>query len=307
MSVLVFGGSGLVGTALKNLKPNWTYLSSKDGDLRNMRKCIKLFDKYKPDKVIFLAAIVGGLYKNLNANYEMYIDNMKMQMNIIECCNRYNINEGIFCLSTCIFPNKVEYPIKEESLHNGEPHSSNYGYAYAKRNMEIMVRLLNQKNDSKFKCITPTNIYGENDNFNLQNAHVIPALIHKAYLANKNKEKFVLKGTGNALRQFVYSMDIARIIVELLNNPFIDEHNFIITPKEEISIKKIAVMIAKNFNINPEDIVYDKKYSDGQYKKTCSNSRLLNILPNFEFTLLEDGLERTIDWFKKYYNYGLRK
>lgn len=306
MTILVFGGSGLVGTALKKLHPEWTYLSSKDGDLRNMRKCNKIFEKYKPEKIVFLAAIVGGLYRNLNANYDMYIDNMKMQMNIIECCNHYNIMEGVFCLSTCIFPNKVNYPIKEEYLHNGAPHSSNYGYAYAKRNMEVMVRLLNEKNGGGFKCITPTNIYGENDNFSLKNGHVIPALIHKAFLANKEKRKFILKGTGKALRQFVYSIDVARVIADLISNPFVDETNFIISPKQEVSIKDLAILIAKNFNMTEDDIIFDDSYSDGQYKKTCDNSRLLQLYNNFKFTPLEDGLERTIDWFKKHYP-GLRK
>ena len=301
MTTLVFGGSGLVGTALKNVKPNWTYLSSRDGDLRNMRKCVKLFEKYKPKQVIFLAAIVGGLYKNLEYNYEMYIDNMKMQMNIIECCNHFNIDDAIFCLSTCIFPDKVSYPIKEEYLHNGEPHSSNYGYAYAKRNMEVMVRLSNQKYKTNYKCITPTNIYGENDNFHLEDAHVIPALIHKAYLSNKNKEPFVLRGYGTALRQFVYSGDVAKIIVNLIGNSNIDQNNFILSPKEEISIKDIAIMIVKNFNMTEKNIIYDTSYSDGQYKKTCDNSRLTKTFSNFKFTLLEDGLERTIDWFKKHY------
>ena len=138
MTIVVFGGTGLVGSALKKIQSNWTYLGSKDGDLRNLRKCVKLFEKYKPTKVVFLAAIVGGLYKNLDANYDMYMDNMKMQMNIIECCNQYKIKQAIFCLSTCIFPDKVQYPIKEEYLHNGEPHPSNYGYAFAKRNLDIM-------------------------------------------------------------------------------------------------------------------------------------------------------------------------
>jgi len=294
---LVFGGSGLVGNALKNIRSDWTYLGSKDGDLRIMKNCETIFEKYEPTQIIFLAAIVGGLYKNLDTNYEMYIDNMKMQMNIIECCNKYKVKEGIFCLSTCIFPDKVLYPIKEEYLHNGEPHSSNYGYAFAKRNMDIMCRLSNARYKSNFRCIVPTNIYGEFDNFNLNNGHVIPSLIHKAYLAKKNNEAFVLRGSGKALRQFIYSGDVAKIIILLLRNRFLNYQNIILSPKKEVSIGEIGNIIAKNFEI--EKVEYDDSYSDGQYKKTCDNSRLLEM--KIELTSLEDGLEDTIVWFKNNY------
>ena len=264
-----------------------------------MRNCEKIFKKYQPTKVVFLAALVGGLYKNLDANYEMYMDNMKMQMNIIECCNKYNVKEGVFCLSTCIFPDKVSYPIKEEYLHNGEPHSSNYGYAFAKRNMDIMCRLSNERFGSKFCCIVPTNIYGENDNFNLENSHVIPGLIHKAYLAKENNEEFVLRGTGKALRQFIYSGDVAQIITQILTNPFLEcNGNIIISPKQEVSIKKVGKIIGKCFEL--DKIKTDTTYSDGQYKKTCDNSKLLGII-DIELTSLEDGLEQTIQWFKKNY------
>ena len=298
--VIVFGGTGLVGRSLKYLQPSWIYLGSKDGDLRNMRKCIKIFQKYKPKKVIFLAALVGGLYKNLNANYEMFLDNMKMQMNIIECCNNFNIKDAVFCLSTCVYPNKVSYPIKEEYLHNGPPHSSNYGYAYAKRNLEIMCRLSNERFESNFKCITPTNIYGEYDNFDLKNGHVIPSLIHKAYLAKKNKIDFTILGSGKPLRQFIYSGDVAKVIETLLMNPFIKVDNVIVTLNEEISIKDLGYLIARNFEIPKKNIIFDTSFADGQYKKTCSNEKLLQNV-DINFTPLEDGLENTITWFKKHY------
>ena len=304
MTVIVFGGTGLVGQALKKYQPNWIYLGSKDGDLRNMKECKYIFEKYKPQKIVFLAALVGGLYRNIDENYNMYMDNMKMQINIIECCNKFEVQvkEGIFCLSTCVFPNKIHYPIREEYLHNGEPHPSNYGYAYAKRNMEIMCRLSNERYGSKFQCISPTNIYGEYDNFSLKNGHVIPCLIHKAYLASRDKTNFVILGSGKPLRQFIYSDDIAQIIIILLMNPFLKaQRNLIVTPFEELSIGIIGLMIAKNFKISNDKIKFNTEYTDGQFKKTCSNEKLLEHIGHFEFTLIENGLERTIDWFKKNY------
>ena len=302
MTTLVFGGTGLVGNALKKHKPEWTYLGSSSGNLKNPNECEFIFKHYMNKdegikQIIFLAANVGGLYKNMDNNLDIYMDNMKMQMNIMECCGKFGIEKGLFCLSTCIFPDKIEsYPIKEHMLHNGPPHTSNQGYAYAKRNMEIMCELYNRKfKYSRFICITPTNIYGEHDNFNLTDGHVLPVLIHKAHLASENDgRKFILRGTGSALRQFIYSGDVARLIIKLLElkKPV---SNVILTTDEEVSIKEIAEYIAKVFGL--EDVYYDKKYSDGQHKKTASNELLKTLFPDFEFTPLEKGLEKTIKWF----------
>ena len=306
MTTLVFGGTGLVGTALKKHKPEWTYMGRASGNLLNKEECDFIFKHYmeKDDgikQIIFLAANVGGLYKNMDNNLDIYMDNMKMQMNIVECCKKYAITKGIFCLSTCIFPDKIDnYPITEDMLHNGAPHYSNEGYAIAKRNMEVMCRLLNKKTPSnRFICITPTNIYGENDNFNLSDGHVLPVLIHKAHLASENDgRKFILRGSGKALRQFIYSDDVARLILRLLESKErID--NVILAPDEEKSIKEVAEYIGVNFGI--DQIYYDKKYSDGQYKKTASNEKIKKLFPDFKFTPLEERIKNTIQWFFENY------
>jgi GDP-L-fucose synthase len=303
--VLVFGGTGLIGTALKKIKPKWKYLSSHDGDLRYYENCEKIFKKYKYSKVIFLAANVGGLYKNLDHNYTMFHDNIRMAMNVIHCCNLYNIKDAIFCLSTCIFPDssaniKINELIHENNIHDGEPHHSNYGYAHSKRLIDVMCNLSNETFNSKFCCIIPTNIYGENDNFDLQDSHVIPALIHRAYIASQAKSHFIVKGTGKALRQFLYVDDVADIIAKLLENP-IRPHKIIIAPDEEISIKDLVLLIADEFCISHNNILYDYNKNDGQYKKTCSNELFKSYYSKFQFTELKYGIKHTCDWFKKNY------
>jgi len=304
METIVFGGSGLVGYALKQIKRDWIYLSSKDGDLRNLDTVDKLINKYKPKSVVFLAANVGGLYKNMKEGYKIFMDNLKMEMNIIETCNKYGIKNGVFCLSTCIYPDKTSYPIKEEYIHDGKPHDSNYGYSYAKRNLEVMCRLSNETFGSNFKCIIPTNIYGENDNFSLENGHVLPALIHKAYLVNKKvNETFEIKGDGNVLRQFIYSGDIAKLICKILNLK--KNEKFILSPEKEYLIKDIVKKISTKYNIPNEKIIYTND-STGQYKKTVSNEKIKKYFPDFIFTSLDEGLDKTIYWVNKNYD-NMRK
>ena len=296
---VVFGGTGLIGSALRKIMPSWIYLGSKDCDLVNFPSVVETFKKYKPDEVIFLAANVGGLYKNMAQNYSIYMDNQKMQMNIIEVCNLFGVKNAIFCLSTCIYPSKVKYPIKEDYLHNGAPHDSNYGYSYAKRNMEIMCRMSNETFGSNFKCIVPTNIYGESDNFSIANGHVLPALIHKAYNVSIGEEDILeIRGSGNALRQFIYSGDVAKLICKILRLK--RANTFILAPTDEYLIKDLVSLIGDEFGIHPDKIKYTYE-TDGQYKKTVSNEKLLKLVPSFEFTKLDTGVRNTIRWFKKNY------
>lgn len=296
MTTIVTGGSGMVGRNLQELCPNWIYLSSKDCDLTNETAVKYMFEQYQPDYVIHLAAAVGGLYKNMNDNYEMMNKNLMINSNIIKYCRIFKVKRLIACLSTCIFPNEVQYPITEEQLHNGPPHPSNEGYSYAKRLLEVQCRL----SGIEYVCLVPTNLYGKYDNFNLEDAHVLPNLIHKCYLAKRNNNEFVIKGSGIAQRQFLYALDFAKIIKHVV---FSDETNYsmICTPPEtdEVSIKYCVEQISRFMNY--QNIVYDISYSDGQLKKTVSNKTLLKTIPNFEYTTFSDGLRDTIEWFNKNY------
>ena len=194
------------------------FLSSKDGDLCDLEKTKLLFEKHKPTYVIHLAACVGGLFKNMNEKVKMFENNVLINFNVIKCCHDFKVKKLISCLSTCIFPDNTTYPINEKMLHNGPPHSSNDAYAYAKRMLEIHCKTYQEKYNDNFICVIPTNIYGPNDNFNLQDAHVIPALIHKCFLAKKENKPFIVYGSGKPLRQFIYSEDLADLFMWTLEN-----------------------------------------------------------------------------------------
>jgi GDP-L-fucose synthase len=191
--VMVTGGSGLVGKAIETVvgrdpRPDeeWVYLSSSDGDLRDYQATRAIFLKYKPTHVIHLAAMVGGLFKNLSKKVEFYRENVLINDNVMELCKEFKVVKLVSCLSTCIFPDKTSYPINEEMVHSGPPHSSNIGYAYAKRMIDVLNHCYNEEYGCNFTSIIPTNIYGPHDNFSIEDGHVIPGLIHKCYTAKKN-------------------------------------------------------------------------------------------------------------------------
>ena len=301
MRVLVTGGTGLVGKNLQEVCPSFSYLSSKDCNLLCYQETRDVFGYYRPTHVIHLAAKVGGLYMNLEHNFEMLHDNLLINMNVMKVCKELKVKNFVGCLSTCIFPDKVKYPITEDQLHEGNPHKSNEGYAYGKRMLDVFCRQMNKLDGYTYRCIIPTNIYGRFDNFHLKNSHVIPGLIHKCYLAKKNGTPFKVMGTGKALRQFIYVGDLAKIIKHLVQSYDGPEMNIIcsVSEEEEVSIKSIVEKIAEIMEY--DNIEYDTSYGDGQYKKTVSNDKVKSILPTLKFKGIDYGLNKTIEWFCKNY------
>jgi GDP-L-fucose synthase len=308
MKILVTGGNGLVGSAIKAIsflyeKHDFVFISSKDCDLTNYNETFNLFEKIKPDYVIHLAACVGGLFKNIKQKVNMFETNILINLNVLKCSHEHKVKKVVSCLSTCIFPDNTTYPINESMLHNGPPHFSNDAYAYAKRMLEIQSRAYQEQYGDNFICVIPTNIYGENDNFSLEDGHVIPALIHKCYKAKKEKEHFVVSGSGKPLRQFIYSKDLAKLIIWSLFE-YNEKDSIILSvgEKDEISIKDVATLIAKELNYEYM-MKFDETKPDGQFKKTADNTKLMsyNNLSNFRFIKIEDGLRSTIEWFIKNY------
>ena len=209
--ILVTGGTGLVGSACKKVMPEAHYVGSGDFDLRNYEECVAMFEQVEPDAVLHLAGKVGGLKANTDFPGDFFEDNIYINTNVLKCAKDRGIKNVLSFLSTCIFPAKAEYPLREPQLHKGEPHYSNFAYAYAKRMLEVQGRAYSKQHGLYYKCAIPTNIYGPHDNFNLDDSHVVPALIHKCYLAKKDGTDFVVWGSGKPLREFIYSEDVARL------------------------------------------------------------------------------------------------
>ena len=305
MKILITGSSGLVGMALREFLENKNYTlftpSSQECNLLNFEQTLNYFQIKKPEFVIHLAANVGGLYKNMNDKVGMFEKNMKINMNVLECAYICNVKKVVSCLSTCIFPDKTTYPINEKMLHDGPPHFSNDAYAYAKRMLEIHSKSYNEQFDTNFICVIPTNIYGPHDNYSLENGHVIPSLIHKCYLAKQEQKDFVVRGTGKPLRQFIYSSDLARLLLWVMEE-YEEKESIIlsVSEKDEISIKDIAFEIAKCFHYE-KYLVFNESYSDGQFKKTADNSKLLSYLPDFKFLSIKEGISNSVKWFVNNY------
>lgn len=300
MNILLTGGSGLVGTGFKKISEEFdhsiTYATSKDCDLTDYNQTNDFIKSINPDCVIHLAANVGGLYKNMNFKVDMFEKNITMNFNVLKCCHNNNVSKFVGMLSTCIFPDKTTYPINESMLHDGAPHCSNDAYAYAKRMLDIHCQAYNEQYfDTNYNCIIPTNIYGDNDNYNLEDAHVLPALIHKCYLAKKAGEPFETRGTGKPLRQFIHADDLARTILQLL--PSLNQENVIVSPTEEYSIAQAATYVAQAFDYE-HALTFNSNYSDGQFKKTADNSKLMSMLPETKFKPLVDGIRETVNYFQ---------
>ena len=306
--VIVTGGSGLVGNAIQVKSKlyddfEFIFLSRKDGDLCDLDQTREIFKKHTPCYVIHLAACVGGLYKNVNNKVEMFEKNIAINYNVVKCAYEYNVEKLVACLSTCIFPDKIkEYPIHEDMLHDGAPHNSNYTYAYAKRMLEVHCRSYRENFGKNFICVTPTNIYGPHDNFHLEDAHVLPALIHRCFIAKRDNIDFVVRGSGKAIRQFIFSEDLAENILFIMR--YSDEPNTILSVPEEksISIEKISRIIAREYNYQ-DKLVFDTSYDDGQIIKTVTNQKLQQLYDKHGqqliFTEIESGIKKTIQWFVK--------
>jgi|TARA_X000000950_G_C13910460_1_gene658786 GDP-L-fucose synthase len=289
---LVTGGNGLVGSCFNQ---SYKKVSSKDCDLTSFESTKKLFQKEKPNVVIHTAARVGGLGSNMADKSGYFFDNIRINNNVINNSLTHNVDKLVCFLTTCIFPNDVQYPLKPEYLHDGPPHESNYGYAYAKRMGEIYVRTINEQYNKKYFSVVPTNIFGPNDNFSLVHGHVVPALIHKMYIAQKESLDFTVWGSGKPLREFVLSRDVAKIVESLIDK-YEETDPVIISSSEEISIADLVEMLVDIFNFKGK-VVFDKDKPDGQFRKPTDNSKLKELLPDFKFTPVRQALEETVEWF----------
>lgn len=296
MKTLLTGANGLVGSSL----PTQLNLSSKnDLDLRDRNRVFDYFSEHKPDAVIHAAAKVGGLGANMNFMSDFYSDNILINTNVLDAAQRNGVEQVVSFLSTCIFPDGMQYPLTEDMLHEGPPHASNFGYAYAKRMLEVQSKAISVQHGLGYSCVIPTNIYGPNDNFSLESGHVIPSLIHKCYLAEKYGTDFVVWGSGKPLREFIFSYDVGEL-VEMLMARYRTPYTVILSPSEEVSIGHVAYIIAEAMGFKGK-IVYDTTKSDGQFRKPTCNKKLQSLIPDYEFTPLKEGIEFTVDWFKENY------
>jgi GDP-L-fucose synthase len=288
--LLVTGGKGLVGSAIEA-----EVKLGREFDLVNAQETDQAFKMHNPTHVIHCAGKVGGVGGNMNFKGDYFYDNLMINTNVIEAARKNGVKNLVCFLSTCVFPDKVEYPLTEAKVHLGVPHDSNYPYAYAKRMADIQIRAYREQHNINYTSVIPTNIYGPNDNFSLEHGHVMPMLIHKLYKAKRDGTDFTVWGSGKPLREFIFSKDVARLAEWAVKN-YNETEPIIFGTSEEVSIKDMVDLLIQEFNFKGK-VIFDKDKPEGQFRKPSDNSKLKSYLPDFKFTPFEEGIKETVKWF----------
>ena len=291
MGILVTGGSGLIGTYLKEILPDATYVSSKDFNLINQEEVSLMFKKIKPTTVIHLAALVGGIHHNIQEPVKYFEENILMNTFMLRESFKNNVKHFTGILSSCIYPDEInEFPIKEDKLLIGAPHKDLFSYSYAKRCMAIQIDMYNKKHETKYNYLIPCNLYGEFDKFDPIEGHFVGALIEKLINAKKNLEKTItLFGDGTPFRQFMHAKDVANIIkMMIMNNKY---HNMNIATNENYTIDAIAKIALRACDAEDISIIYDKNKPNGQMRKDIEISKLNKYFPKFLPIKLEEGIK----------------
>ena len=301
MKALVTGASGLLGSEILALSQGSVGLNSRDCDLTESNHAILTLEDDRVDTVIHCAARVGGVKANTDYVADFFDNNVKMNMNVLYACRDKKF-KLVSVLSTCIYPDApyVKYPLTEDQLHMGPPHPSNFGYAYAKRMLEVQSRAYRQQFGCNFISVIPNNLYGINDNYDLNSGHVIPALIrkfHEAMLEGRNE--VIVWGSGRPIREFTFARDAAKIILWLTEN-YDGEEPVNIGNPDWISIEHLSLMIGEEIGFEGH-VKFDSSKPDGQYEKPSSNKKLRSLGWTGEYTPLRDGLRETIKNFITFY------
>lgn len=297
MKVLVTGGQGMVGQAMQATAPGGIeamYASSRDGDLRDASACRALFERVKPSHVVHLAARVGGVWENTRYIGDFFRDNVAINLNVLEAARAAGVTKLVSLLSSCVYPDRISLPLREADLHAGEPHASNFGYAYAKRMLEVQSRAYGAQYGVNFVCLIPNNLYGPHDNFDLESSHVIPAMVRKIHAAKTGSGAAVLWGDGSPLREFTFSNDLGVVLWWALRE--YDGPPMNVGASEEVSIRRAAETICGALGYDPSKLEWDRERPNGQHRKPTDTSRFAGLFRR-PLTDFDDGIAKTVAWY----------
>ena len=303
--IFISGHKGLVGSAILRKLKSLGYkkiitVEKKKVDLRNQSKVFKFLKANKVEAVINAAALVGGILANSKYRANFIYDNLAIQNNIIHGCYINNIKNLIFLGSSCIYPRICRQPIKEKYLLTGELEKSNEPYAIAKIAGIKMCENYNFQYKSNFKCLMPCNIYGPNDNYDLETSHFFPALIKKIYLAKKkNYNNIIVWGTGSPKRELMHVDDLAEACIFFLKKKTRETLINVSTGKE-ITIKRYAIFLKKKMNYKGQ-ILFDKTKPNGTPRKLVDSKIAMSYGWRPKISLSK-GFDNTFKDFVK--NYG---
>ena len=307
--IFIAGHKGMVGSAifrkLQN-KPNRIVIADKRKlNLLDQKSVLSFFKRNKFDEVYLCAAKVGGIHANTTYVADFIYQNLEIQNNLIHSAYLTKVKRLMFLGSSCVYPKKPKIPIKEEYLLTSELENTNEMYAIAKIAGLKLCKAYNSQFKTDFRAVMPTNLYGQNDNYDNLNSHVIAALIKKIFLAKKqNKKSFIVWGTGKPKREFLHVDDLADATIKIMNLskkkyhkiagekfPFIN-----VGSGTDISIKDLAKLISKIVGFNGK-MIFDKSKPDGTYRKLMDNKKLKKIKWKPKISL-NVGIKKTISDFK---------
>ena len=299
MTILVAGGSGLVGSAivreLKRLNKDVIGISSKDVDLLDRKKTFEFINNLKPTAIIDSAAKVGGIGGNNSYPVEFLSQNLQIQSNLMDAAHAAKVSKFVFLGSSCIYPKDCAQPIKEEYLLTGALEQTNSAYAVAKIAGIELIKSYRKEYGYKWISVMPTNMYGPNDNFDLENGHVLPVLIRKFIEAKRSGSgKVTLWGSGTPLREFLHVDDLAKAIV-LCMDKYDDSRQINIGSGQEVSIKDLADKISKAVGFSGE-ISWDSSKPDGTMRKILDSSKIADLGWK-PLISLDQGIASTVEWY----------
>ena len=308
--IFVAGHLGMVGSAIvrqlsRDTNVELLLRSRSELDLKNFQSVKKFIQTHKPDQIYLAAAKVGGIHANNSYPATFIADNIAIQSNVIRASHEAGIQKLLFLGSSCIYPQLATQPMKEEYLLTGKLEPTNEPYAIAKIAGIKMCESYNRQYGVDYRCLMPTNLYGHNDNFHIENSHVIPAMMRRFHEAKVNEDLSVnVWGTGKPMREFLYVDDMADASVHVMNLPHEKLLKAISDPMcshinvgtgKDITIKELADTMATVVNYSG-DILFDSSRPDGTPRKLMDVSRLSALGWQYS-TELKNGLEKTYKWF----------
>jgi len=299
--VLVTGSSGAIGGALKDIAAHeypdcsFSFARLSDCDLTDQEATHAFIAEQAPDAIIHLAARAGGVRLNANHPATLLRDNLYISVNVLEAARKNNVQKTVMALSSGIYPPFAPRPFKEEDLHAGYPDESNYGYAFAKRIVDPLIRAYRSEYDMNVIGLLPNNTIGEHSSFREDDSGVVPALIRRFYENRVGTEPIQVWGNGTAFREISYAKDIARIFMWSLDN-YNDNQVLNIGTSEQISIEDIAQTIAATFNISSERIQFTREGPDAPLRKETSMEKMRSLYP-YVFTPARTAITSVAHFF----------
>ena len=301
MTILVAGATGLAGSAivreLTRVNKKVIGISSKDVNLLDRAKTFSYIKDLKPNLIIDAAAKVGGVGGNNAYPVEFLSQNLQIQSNLMDAAHEAKVEKFVFLGSSCIYPRNCAQPIKEDYLLTGELEQTNSAYAIAKIAGIELIKSYRKEYGYSWISVMPTNLYGPNDNFDLENSHVLPALIRKFVEAKRNNSsEVVLWGSGTPLREFLHVDDLAKAVLVCLEK-YNDSQQINIGSGDEISIKDLGQKIA-NLTGFTGKVVWDSNRPDGTPRKVLDSTKINKLGWKAAITL-DQGIAATVEWYQE--------